>query len=56
MVQWTLHHFQQMKRVLHLNCSLAQGEKVNHALYKVYPLLNCIKMTFPRYLELPRVW
>ena len=47
----TLRCFQQIRSVLHFNYNLAPGAKVNDALYKVRPLLNCIKMTFPSYLQ-----
>ena len=47
----TLRRFQQIRSVLHFNYNLAPGAKVNDALYKVRPLLNCIKLTFPSYLQ-----
>ena len=47
----TLRRFQQIRSVLHFNYNLAPGVTVNDSLYKVRPLLNCMKMTFPSYLQ-----
>ena len=46
-----LRRFQQIRSVLHFNYGMDESSNVNDALYKVRPLLNCIKLTFPRYLE-----
>ena len=57
-VQWhpytatmLLTRFRQIRTVLHFNDPRKSGNS-NDALYKVRPLLNCLKITFPNYLEL----
>ena len=48
-----LRRFQQIRCVLHFNFSdPSKKNKSKDALYKVRPLLNCLKLTFPLYLQM----
>ena len=49
-----LRRFQQIRSVIHFNATFdtSQRNKPNDALYKVRPLLNCLKLTFPLYLDM----
>ena len=46
-----LRRFQQIRSVLHFN-ETGNGVAAKDALFKVRPLLNCLKITFPSYLDL----
>jgi hypothetical protein len=46
----TLLRFQQIQSVLHVNDNTKMATS-NNSLFKVCPVLNCLKLTFPAYLE-----
>ena len=48
----SLRRFQQIRAVLHFNCIEEDvATPIGDALFKVRPLLNCLKITFPSYLS-----
>ena len=52
-IHLSLRRFQQIRSVLHFNLThLGKPNENWDALYKVRPLLNCMKLTFPLFLQL----